>query len=107
MGGQDLELIMTQLVNMFPTKVKHVHTEEEFDEIVKNNKHVIAKYSASWCGPCRKIAPVYIELSNEVENVVFLHIDVDKAKTLSSREGIQAMPTFHFFLDGEKNDTHH
>lgn len=102
-GEQDLELIMTQLEKMFPTNVKHVHTEEEFDEIVKNNKNVIAKYSASWCGPCHKIAPVYTQLSNEVEHVVFLHIDVDKAKALSSREGVQAMPTFHFFLNGEKD----
>merc|ERR1719367_2362884 len=96
---------MTQLENMFPTKVKHVHSEADFDQIVKENVHVIAKYSASWCGPCHAIAPVFNELSIEHEKkVVFLHIDVDKAKELATREGIQAMPTFHFWLNGPKDD---
>jgi len=104
-GEYDLDLIMTQLENMFPTKVKHVHSEADFDQIVKENVHVIAKYSASWCGPCHAIAPVFNELSTENENVVFLHIDVDKAKALAQREGIQAMPTFHVFHQGTKDST--
>jgi len=102
-GETDLEAIMSTLEEFFPTKVKHVHTEAEFDEIVRNNKHVVAKFSADWCGPCHRIAPVFTELSNKHENVVFLHIDVDDAKSLSQRESIEAMPTFLFYENGAKN----
>jgi len=102
-GEQNVEEILTRLEEFFPTKVKHVHEADKFDEILKDNDRVIAKYSANWCGPCHAIAPFFVELSNQNENVVFLHIDVDEAKALSTREGIQAMPTFHFYHKGTKN----
>jgi len=102
-GETDVEAIMSTLEEFFPTKVKHVDTETEFDEIVRNNKHVVAKFSADWCGPCHQIAPLFTKLSNKHENVVFLHIDVDDAKSLSQRESIKAMPTFLFYENGAKN----
>jgi thiol-disulfide isomerase/thioredoxin len=103
-GDYDLEAIATAIDAMFPTQVVHVHTEEKFDEIVRNNKHVIAKFTATWCGPCHAIAPIFTELSNTKENVVFLSIDVDKAKSLSQREGVAAMPTFFVYENGVKNE---
>lgn len=102
-GEQNVEEILTKLEEFFPTRVEHVHKTEEFDEILKNNVYVIAKYSANWCGPCHAIAPFFNQLSNEHEKAVFLHIDVDEAKDLSQREGIQAMPTFHFYHRGTKD----
>lgn len=101
-GDYDLEAIASAIDKMFPTEVIHVHTAEKFDEIVSNNKHVIAKFTATWCGPCHAIAPVFTDLSNQRKDVKFLSIDVDKAKTLSQREGVQAMPTFFFYEDGAK-----
>jgi len=98
----NVEEIMAQILTMFPTRVQHVHDTAEFDKIVKENAYVVAKYSADWCGPCHAIAPFFKELSNKHENVVFLHIDVDEVKALSSREGIQAMPTFDFWINGTK-----
>jgi len=98
----NVEEIMERIKAMFPTRVVHVHSAEQFDKIVQENKNVVAKFSASWCGPCHAIAPFVKELSNEFENVVFLHIDVDGAKELSQREGVSAMPTFDFWQDGKK-----
>lgn len=98
----DVEAIMDKLELWFPNKVKHCHTTEDFDEIVKNNEFVVAKYSANWCGPCHAIAPFIRDLSVKHENIVFLHIDVDEVKPLSQREGIQAMPTFDFWKGGVK-----
>lgn len=100
----NVEEIMQRIKAMFPSHVVHVHSAEQFDKIVKENKNVVAKYSASWCGPCHAIAPFVKELSNEFENVVFLHIDVDEVKQLSQREGVSAMPTFDFWQDGKKQE---
>lgn len=98
----NIEEVMNRIEAMFPNKVRHVHSVEEFDEIVKNNANVVAKYSADWCGPCHAIAPFVAELSLKHENVVFLHIDVDAVKALSQREEVKAMPTFDFWKDGQK-----
>lgn len=102
-GDYDANAALEQLASWFPTKVKHVHTTEEFDKLLSDNAVVVAKFSAEWCGPCKAIAPAYHELSCEHENMVFVHIDVDQCKALSQREGVQAMPTFHFFVNGQKN----
>lgn len=39
---------------------------------------IIANFSASWCGPCRQIAPLYVELSKKYPQLVFLTVDVDE-----------------------------
>lgn len=102
-GDYDVQKIMNDIEAMFPTRVKHIHNKEQFDEILKNNPKVVAKFSADWCGPCHAVAPAFTKLSNEVQSVIFLHVDVDECKSLSSREGIQAMPTFHFYINGKKD----
>lgn len=100
-GGYDLAALANKLKEWFPTKVEHIHSTEQFDKIVAKGV-TVAKFSAEWCGPCKAIAGDYIQMSLKNESVSFLHIDVDKQKALSSREGIEAMPTFHFFKDGQK-----
>jgi len=100
-GGIDLEATAKKLASWFPSKVKHVHSIKEFDELVQTGITVV-KYSATWCPPCKAIKGDYIRMSNEAPNVKFLHVDVDERSDLSGREGIEAMPTFHFFVDGSK-----
>lgn len=104
-GGLDPEEFAKKIQEMFPTEVKHVGDKEEFDKIVQNGI-TVAKFSAAWCGPCKRIAGIYHQFSLLLKDkVTFLHIDVDHAKELSRRERIEAMPTFVFFKDGvEKPD---
>lgn len=101
-GGVDFEAIANAVEQMFPTQVKHIHSLAEFDAIVQNGI-TCAKFSAEWCGPCKQIAGFYHDISNKLEGKVrFLHIDVDECKALARREKVEAMPTFHFFVDGVK-----
>lgn len=104
-GDFNVEQIMNAIEAMFPTKVVHVSTTEQFDEILQKNAKVVAKFSADWCGPCHAVAPAYTDLSNTTEGVVFLHVDVDECKNLSQREGVTAMPTFHFYVNGSKDQS--
>lgn len=57
---------------------------------------------ATWCGPCKAIAPKVAELSKNYENVKFYQIDVDQLSDVAAELGIRAMPTFILFKNGEK-----
>ncbi|XP_014844338.1 PREDICTED: thioredoxin-like [Poecilia mexicana] len=88
--------------------VKFVENLEEFDNILSQagNKLVVVDFTASWCGPCRMIGPVFEKLAEDSANkdVIFLKVDVDEASDVSQKCGIRCMPTFQFYKNGEKVD---
>ena len=57
---------------------------------------------ATWCGPCKTIAPKIVELSNTYPSVRFYKLDVDEVPDVAQELGVRAMPTFVIFKDGEK-----
>ncbi|XP_010938037.1 thioredoxin H4-2 [Elaeis guineensis] len=77
---------------------------EKIAEANKDGKLVVANFSASWCGPCRMMAPVYAELSEKYPSLMFLAIDVDELMDFSSSWDIRATPTFFFLKDGQQLD---
>ncbi|RLM86801.1 hypothetical protein C2845_PM04G04550 [Panicum miliaceum] len=85
------------------------HTKEEFDTQMRKAKDagklVIIDFTASWCGPCRFIAPVFVEYAKKFPGAVFLKVDVDELKEVAGEYEIEAMPTFLFIKDGKKIDT--
>ncbi|CAN0879529.1 Thioredoxin H-type [Linum grandiflorum] len=88
--------------------VKMVPTEESWKEYIseasKDGKTIVVNFSASWCGPCRMIAPFYTELSEKYPSLVFLAVDVDELTELSTSWEIKATPTFFFLRDGKQVD---
>jgi len=71
------------------------------------DKIVIIDFFATWCGPCKVIAPVIAKMSSEdpySEKCTFYKIDVDEAPDVAQELGIRAMPTFGIFKNGEKVD---
>lgn len=85
-----------------------VTSKEDWDQKVaeanKDGKIVVANFSASWCGPCRVIAPVYAEMSQTYPQLMFLTIDVDDLMDFSSSWDIRATPTFFFLKNGQQVD---
>lgn len=53
-------------------------------------------FTASWCGPCQKIKPVFYELEETFKDISFSMIDVDLNSDLAQKHKVEAMPTFVF-----------
>ena len=77
-------------------------TDLDFDVLVKKNDFVLVDCFASWCGPCKRLAPIITELAEEYEKeVAIAKMDVDQAPRVSAQYGIEAIPTLLFFRKGE------
>ena len=53
----------------------------------------VKRYTATWCGPCKQLAPVFEELKKEITEVTFETIDVDQNKESAIEQGIVSVPT--------------
>lgn len=69
------------------------------------DKLVVIDFFATWCGPCKMIAPKVDELSKEMTDVVFLKVDVDECESIAGEYEITSMPTFIFIKNGKVLET--
>ena len=85
----------------FKDRIFNYETEQEWK--FKGEKAAIIDFYADWCGPCKSIAPVLEELSEQYkDNLVIYKIDTDKEQELSTLFGIQSIPTLLFIpKDGQ------
>ena len=74
---------------------------ETFNDIINSGKPVLIDFYATWCGPCKAMAPVIEQVGKEVQGKArVLKIDVDKNQMLAAKYQIQAVPTFAVFKNG-------
>ena len=78
-------------------------TAKEFEEVY-NKGIVLVDFSASWCGPCKMLAPLLEELSSEITDVEFYKIDVDSESELAQKFNVMSIPTLILFKDGKLID---
>ncbi len=82
-------------------------TEENFDKVLAENSVVAVDFWATWCGPCKMLAPVIEELARDFEGkAVVGKVDVDENESLAMRFGIMSIPTVLIFKNGEMVDKH-
>lgn len=85
----------------------NLEKELTLNEIICENPQKVTclYFSASWCGPCKKIYPVVEKLSKEFEEqILFIKVDVDTYEDLSEECEINAMPTFIFYRNQKQVD---
>lgn len=81
--------------------VVHI-TKENFEEVVlKSDKKVLLDFWATWCGPCKMIAPYVEEVAQENEHIVVGKIDVDEERDLAIQFGITSIPTLIVMENGQ------
>lgn len=84
-----------------------VITDANFQEVLGGAQPLVLDFSATWCGPCKKIAPIIEELAEEYAgHVVVGTCDVDECDELTAKFGIRNVPTVLFIKNGEVVDRH-
>jgi len=86
--------------------VRNVDDEAHFQSelAAAGTKLVVADFTATWCGPCQHMAPIFQQLALKYPNALFLKIDVDKCQETAAAQGVSAMPTFIFYRNRTKID---
>lgn len=80
---------------------KHV-TEANFEqEVLKSDIPVLVDFWASWCMPCKRLAPVIDEIADEVTGVKVCKVSTDEADTIALKYKVMSIPTLILFKNGE------
>ncbi|XP_058928258.2 thioredoxin domain-containing protein 8 isoform X2 [Kogia breviceps] len=84
--------------------VQNIRDMDELKALLKSaeNKLVVIEFSAKWCGPCKRIYPLFHEMSVQYRNVMFASVNVDNAQELAQIYHIKAIPTFQMFKQAQK-----
>ena len=77
-------------------------TNENYPELAAGDKPLLIDFWATWCGPCRMIAPIVEEIAAERSDIIVGKIDVDQDPDLARRFGIMSIPTLVVMKDGEE-----
>jgi len=86
-------------------EVKNVTSANWDAEVLQDGGLVMIDFWATWCGPCRMVAPVVEKLAGEYKGKIkVLKLNTDENPDVASKYGIQGIPTLMFFKDGKKVD---
>jgi len=85
---------------------EYIADEAAFDALIKDEPVVVVDCTASWCGPCKLVAPLMDQLADEFDGKAKVSkLDLDSNKAVAKRFGIKSIPAVMFFKDGELVDT--
>jgi thioredoxin 1 len=92
---------------MASAKVR-VFNDDNFDqEVLKSDVPVIVDFTATWCGPCKALAPIIEQLANELDGKARVgKLDVDDAPATAGKYGVRGVPTIMVFKQGQRSAQH-
>ncbi|KAJ3046166.1 Cytoplasmic thioredoxin isoenzyme 2 [Rhizophlyctis rosea] len=82
--------------------VHSIASYNEFTSTLASNDIVIVDYTATWCPPCKVIAPHYEQLAADHPSIAFLKVDVDDNPDVAEEQSANAMPTFVAYKSGKE-----
>ncbi len=81
--------------------VEHIGEKDFEEKVIKSDKPVLVDFFATWCGPCRQLAPVLDSFQEEHPEISVYKVDVDENPALASRYGVMSIPTLVYIKNGE------
>jgi thioredoxin 1 len=82
-------------------KVLHINKDNFHKEVMNSEKPVLLDFFASWCGPCKMVAPILDEIAEEREDIKVCKVDIDQQPELASRFRVMSVPTLMVMKEGK------
>ena len=88
------------------SEILHINDENFESEVLKSDVPVVVDFSATWCGPCKKLEPIVAELATQYAGKIKVaHVDVDQARQTAMKFGVMSVPTVLYMKGGEVKNT--
>jgi thioredoxin 1 len=99
-------LSYTEVKNIQMGTATFIQDETEFDSLLVTEALLVVDCTATWCGPCKLVAPLIDKLAdNYGDRAKILKLDIDNNKPIAKRFGLRSIPAVMFFKQGELVDT--
>jgi thioredoxin 1 len=100
------DLLKQQNLNSVLDKIPVMElTSKNFNQEIINNDLLLVDFWAEWCGPCKSMHPIFIKMAKKYKRVRFARVNVDNAQDIAMKYGVQSIPTFIMFKNGEIANT--
>ena len=100
------ELLQQQNLNKIVNETPVMElTSQDFDQKKSENELLLVDFWAEWCGPCKSMHPIFSRMAKKYKSIRFARVNVDNAQDIAMRYGVQSIPTFIMFKNGEVANT--
>jgi len=98
-----MEIAILEIVIFLSKIKKNKMGKTSFSEIINSDQPVLVDFFATWCGPCQMLAPVLVQVKQNLgDRISIIKIDVDKNQELSSKYQVRGVPTMILFQNGKQ-----